>query len=143
MSTRSEALAVRLEAGAAALAEFAAGLTAAQWAAPTPKDGRQVGVIIHHVASVYPLEIQLAQVLAAGNAIEGVTWDAVAAMNSGHAAENAAVSVEDALALLKANSAASCGVMGGPFGSATGATLDPALLLTALDSTARSSTCTS
>ena len=106
MSTRSEALAVRLEAGAAALAEFAAGLTAAQWAAPTPKDGRQVGVIIHHVASVYPLEIQLAQVLAAGNAIEGVTWDAVAAMNSGHAADNAAVSVEDTLALLKTNSAA-------------------------------------
>lgn len=106
MNTRSEALAARLEAGAAALADFAASLSPDHWAMPTPKDGRPVGVIVHHVASIYPLEIQLAQALAAGNAIEGVTWDAVAELNSGHAAANAAVSVEEALALLKTNSAA-------------------------------------
>ena len=31
-----------------------------------PQDGRTVGVIVHHVASVYPIEIQLAQTLAQG-----------------------------------------------------------------------------
>jgi hypothetical protein len=31
---------------------------------PCPGDGRKVGVVVHHVASVYPIEIQLAQTLA-------------------------------------------------------------------------------
>ena len=35
-----------------------------------PKDGRTVGVIVHHVASVYPIEIQLAQTLAEGKPVE-------------------------------------------------------------------------
>ena len=38
-----------------------------------PKDGRKIGVIVHHVASVYPMEIQLAQVLAEGKPVTGVT----------------------------------------------------------------------
>ena len=32
-----------------------------------PKDGRKIGVIVHHVATMYPLEIQLAQTLAGGS----------------------------------------------------------------------------
>ena len=60
-ATRSNALADRLEQGARALADFASGLTDAQWRTRVPKDGRTVGVIVHHVASVYPIEIQLAQ----------------------------------------------------------------------------------
>jgi hypothetical protein len=31
-------------------------------------------VIIHHVASVYPIEVQLAREVALGKAIEGITW---------------------------------------------------------------------
>ncbi|MCX6603895.1 MAG: hypothetical protein NTV52_09900 [Acidobacteria bacterium] len=65
MSTRSEALAVRLEAGASALAAFAATLSDTEWQTPVPKDGRKVGIVVHHVASVYPIEIHLAQELAA------------------------------------------------------------------------------
>ena len=60
MSTRSEALAKRVEQGAAALVEFAQGLSDAQWRLPCAPDGRQVNVIIHHVASMYPIEIDLA-----------------------------------------------------------------------------------
>ena len=106
MSQRTEALARRLEQGASSLIELAASLTDTQWQARIPKDGRKVGVVVHHVASMYPLEIQLAQVLAAGNPVEGVTWDAVAELNAKHALENDAVTKDAALALLKQNSAA-------------------------------------
>ncbi|MEP7115951.1 MAG: DinB family protein [Acidobacteriota bacterium] len=106
VNARAEALATRLEQGAAALAAFAAGLTEAQWQTRLPKDGRKVGVVVHHVASVYPLEVQLAQGLAAGNAITGVTWDVVHTMNAGHAADNDACTKDAALGLLAKNSAA-------------------------------------
>ena len=106
MSKRSEALAARLEEGARSLSTFASTLTDAQWQSRVPKDGRKVGVTVHHVANMYPLEIQLAQKLAGGEAIEGVTWDVVAEVNAGHAKEQDAVTKEAALDLLKRNSAA-------------------------------------
>jgi hypothetical protein len=105
MNNRSEALAARLEAGAASLAAFAAALSETQWQTVIPHDGRKVGVVVHHVASVYPIEIQLAQSLAAGQAITGVTWDVVHKMNHDHAQESDGVSKEAALALLATNSA--------------------------------------
>jgi len=74
-----------------------------RWA---PPDGRQVGVIIHHVASVYPIEIHLASMLAGGQPITGVTWDAVDTMNRDHAKENDAIAKEATLALLATNSTA-------------------------------------
>ena len=103
---RSEALAKRLENGAAALAAFAATLSDAEWETSLLKDGRKVGVIVHHVASMYPIEIQLAGQLAAGQPITGVTWEAVHAINRKHAEENDKISKEAALALLRTNSAA-------------------------------------
>jgi len=106
MNNRSEALAVRLEAGAAALAAFAGPLSEAEWNTRLPKDGRKVGVVVHHVASVYPIEIHLASLLASGQPIAGVTWDVVANMNRDHAKENDGTSKEAALALLATNSAA-------------------------------------
>jgi hypothetical protein len=106
MTRRSEALAARLEAGAAALAAFAATLSAAEWQTRLPKDGRKIGVVVHHVATMYPVEIQLAGVLASGQPVTGVTWDAVANINRDHAREHDGVTREAALALLAANSAA-------------------------------------
>jgi hypothetical protein len=105
MNSRSEALAARLEAGAAALAAFAATLSETEWQTRVPHDGRKVGVIVHHVASVYPIEIHLAQELAAGRPITEVTWDAVHAMNRDHATAHDGVTREAALALLAQNSA--------------------------------------
>jgi len=71
-----------------------------------PKDGRTVGVVVHHVASVYPLEIQLAQKVAAGRPITGVTMKDIDVMNAGHAEDNNQITKEEALALLVRNSAA-------------------------------------
>jgi hypothetical protein len=106
MSKRSNALADRLEQGARALANFASALTEQEWQTRVPKDGRKIGVIVHHVASVYPIEIELAQTLAAGKRVVGVTWDVFNDMNAGHAKENDAVTKEEALDLLRRNSAA-------------------------------------
>jgi hypothetical protein len=103
---RSNALAERLEQGARALAALAASLTDAEWQTRIPKDGRKVGVVVHHVATMYPLEIQLAQALAGGKPITGVTWDVVNEINAGHAKEHDAVTREAALDLLRKNSTA-------------------------------------
>jgi hypothetical protein len=104
-SGRAAALADRLEQGARSLADFASGLTEAQWRTRLSKDGRRIGVIVHHVASMYPLEIELAQLLAAGKPITGVTWDVVHSMNAGHAQDNDTAAKDEALALLAQNSA--------------------------------------
>ena len=106
MSQRTEVLARRLERGASALAELADSLTDTQWRARIPRDGRKVGVVVHHVASVYPIEIQLAQTLAEGRAIIGVTPADVDEMNAAHAREHDGISKDVALQLLRKNSAA-------------------------------------
>jgi hypothetical protein len=102
---RANALAGRLEQGASALAAFASALTEAEWQRRLPRDGRKIGVVVHHVARMYPLEIELAQTLASGKPIAGVTWDAVHELNAGHAKEFDAVTKEAALDLLRGNSA--------------------------------------
>ena len=106
MSQRSNALATRLEEGAAALEKFARDITDEQWQARLPKDGRKFGVLVHHVANMYPIEIQLAQALAAGQPVIGVTWDVVAELNARHAAEFAGVTRDEAIEALRLNSAA-------------------------------------
>jgi hypothetical protein len=105
-SARANALAARLEEGSRALIAFASGLTDAEWQTRTPQDGRTIGVIVHHVATVYPLEIQLAQTVAEGTPVTGVTMDAINEMNARHATENSAVTKEETLDLLRRNSAA-------------------------------------
>jgi hypothetical protein len=106
MNARSEALAQRIEQGARTLEAFAQGLSEAQWKVPVPPDGRTVGVIIHHVASVYPLEIQIATDVSAGKPLVGVTWAVVADMNAKHARERAAVGKQETIELLRQNSRA-------------------------------------
>jgi hypothetical protein len=103
---RSNALADRLEFGAEALDALAAALTESEWNTRLPGDGRTVGVVVHHVASMYPLEIQLAQTLAEGKPIAGVTWDMVHEINANHARDFEGVTKQEALDLLRKNSAA-------------------------------------
>jgi hypothetical protein len=107
VATRAELLAARIEEGAASLADFAEALSEKEWRTPVGTNGgdrRPIGVIVHHVASVYPIEVELAKGIAGGNAITDVTWDAVADMNGKHAAENVAASKAAALELLRKNS---------------------------------------
>jgi|SRR5215208_281258 len=106
MSKRTNALAERLEQGADALVALASALTTAQWQFRVPRDGRKFGVIVHHVATMYPLEIQLAQVLAGGKPVTGVAPADVDRINAAHAEQFDAVTKEEALELLRRNSAA-------------------------------------
>ena len=105
-SQLADALAGRLEQGAIALLDFAASLTDAQWTTRCMPDGRTVGVIVHHVGFVYPIEIDIAQTIANGKQLTGLTMDDVHALNARHAVENAAVTKEAAMELLRTNSAA-------------------------------------
>ena len=106
MNTRVETLATRLEQGAAQLATYAENLTPQQWTSSIAQEGRCVGVLVHHVAAVYPLETQLAQAIASGQAMTGVTWEVVAEMNAKHADEHANPDRTATLTLLRQNSAA-------------------------------------
>jgi hypothetical protein len=104
-SRRAAALANRIEQGAAGLAAFAEGLSEADWLLPvSATDRRPVGVIVHHVASVYPIEIEVAKTIASGQAITEVTWEAIADMNAKHATDQASVTKEATLELLRRNS---------------------------------------
>jgi len=105
MSRRAQLLADRLEEGAAGLAAFAEGLSDAEWNTPaSASDRRSVGVIVHHVANMYPIEIGIAKTIASGKAITDVTWEAVADINAKHAREHARVTKTAALELLRRNS---------------------------------------
>jgi hypothetical protein len=106
MTTRAEALAQRIEQGAAQLADLAERFSDAEWQTRVQPDGRTVGVTVHHVASVYPIEIQIAAQIAAGQDVEGVTWQVIHEMNAGHAREHMHVTKQEAVALLRSNSAA-------------------------------------
>jgi hypothetical protein len=105
-NTQGNLLAERLEQGAQALIDLAGTLTDAQWRTPvSATDRRTIGVIVNHVAFVYPIEIQLAQTLAKGQPVTGVTWADIHALNAKHAADNANVNKEETIALLRRNSA--------------------------------------
>jgi hypothetical protein len=104
MSRRAESLAARIEEGASGLAAFAEKLSDKDWETRIPKDGRTVGVVVHHVASVYPIEVDLAKAIASGKAVTDVTWEAVADMNAKHSSDQASVTKADAIALLRRNS---------------------------------------
>jgi hypothetical protein len=107
MGRRAESLADRIEEGAAELAAFAGGLSDAEWRTPmsgSGKDRRPVGVIVHHVATMYPIEIGVVRVIADGKPVTDVTWDAVAEINAKHASDQAGVTKAAALELLRRNS---------------------------------------
>jgi hypothetical protein len=102
---RAEALAARIEKGAEELAAFAEKLSDAEWRQPcNDRDRRPIGVLVHHVATMYPIEIDVAKTIAAGKAIGDVTWEAVAGINAKHSADHAAVTRAEALELLRKNS---------------------------------------
>ncbi|MFL6449308.1 MAG: class I SAM-dependent methyltransferase [Bryobacteraceae bacterium] len=104
-SHRAALLADRIEQGAAALAGFTAGLSYENWTRPvSASDRRSVGATVHHVASMYPVEIQLAQTIGDGNAVTDVTWEAVAQINASHAREHPNVNKFDTMELLRCNS---------------------------------------
>ena len=110
MARRADLLADRIDEGAAGLAAFAEGLTEEEWRTPmaTGSDRRSVGVVVHHVASMYPIEIGVARAVAEGKTVMDVSWEDVAGINAKHAAEHATPTKKEALDLLRKNSREAC-----------------------------------
>jgi hypothetical protein len=59
---------------------------------------------VHHVATVYPIEIDLARTVASGKAVLEVTWEIVNGLNGQHAKEHEGVTKAETLELLRKNS---------------------------------------
>ncbi len=111
---RADMLADRIEQGAFELAAFAEGMSEAEWLEPLPgnaTDRRAAGTIVHHVASVYPIEIELARTIAGGKAVRDVTWELVAEMNAKHARDFAGITKSAAIELLRRNSREAAGAV--------------------------------
>ena len=105
MSRRAELLAKRIEEGADTLAAFVEGLSELEWHLPvSATDRRPIGVIVDHVASIYPIEIDVARAIASGKAVSDVTWEVVAQVNGKRAEEQVNVTKAAALELLQRNS---------------------------------------
>ena len=105
VNRRAELLADRIEEGAAGLAAFAEELSESDWHTPVSgSDRRPIGVIVHHVASMYPLEVDAARAIARGKAVSDVTWEVIAELNSKHAHEYAGATKAATLDLLRRNS---------------------------------------
>ena len=103
--SRAAALADRIEGGARLLAGFVNEISDEEWITPvSATDKRTVGTIVHHVGSMYPIEIEAAKAIAGGNPVTDVTWEAVAELNAGHGAEFATVTKNEALEILRRNS---------------------------------------
>jgi hypothetical protein len=120
MSQRSNALADTLERGVRALISLSSTLNAAEWKTAIPHDGRTVGVVVHHVANIMPLEIDVAVSIASGTTIIGVSWDMVRLINADHALTYRDVTKEEALDLLRHN----CGLATATIRALTDADLD-------------------
>jgi hypothetical protein len=103
-SERAAHLADRILLGAANLAALAESLSDEEWLLPvSASDKRSIGVIVHHVASMYPIEIDAALTISKGTEVK-VTWENIAEVNAGHAAEHLSVTKTEALELLRTNS---------------------------------------
>jgi hypothetical protein len=63
-----------------------------------------VGVLIHHVASSLPVELDLIKALASGQSITGVTLEMMDEMNAQHAQEHSHCTRQETLDLLQRNS---------------------------------------
>lgn len=100
---------------------FALALRPDQWAAPVPGEGWPVGVLVHHVAVGHALLTRWLRCVARGEPVSDTGAD-VDDANARHALEHAAVGVDDTVALLRANGAATATILRGLDDDALGAT---------------------
>ncbi len=103
MATRAEVLAERIEQGAEEFIAAVEGLSDEQWQTPCGSEQRSVGVLVHHVGTMYPIEADVVRMLAENGEAPGVDWPAVHGINANHATTNAAADKSAAIALVRNN----------------------------------------
>jgi uncharacterized damage-inducible protein DinB len=105
MSRRAEALAERIARGHRALIDVVEALPEEAWQTECANEGRTVGVLVHHLATVLPGELNMIRAAAAGQPVTGITPDILDELNARHAEEYAACGREETMDLLRRNSA--------------------------------------
>ena len=105
MSKRADVLADRVAQAHRQLMALVDALSETEWRAVCPNEGRTVGVLVHHVASVLPGELSMIQTVASGQPVTGITPELLDQMNARHAEDYADCSREETLDLLRGNSA--------------------------------------
>ena len=103
MATRASVLADRINQGAEDLIAAVANLSDAQWQTPCGDEKRSVGVLAHHVGTMYPIEASVAKQLAETGGAPGVDWGAVDGINAEHAATNGTPDKAQTLAMIREN----------------------------------------
>jgi uncharacterized damage-inducible protein DinB len=105
MGKRAEVLAERIAQGHRELIAFVEACSEADWRTDCPNEGWTVGVVVHHVASMLPAELDVIKTVASGQPVISVTAELVDQINAQHAKEYADCSREETLDLLRRNSA--------------------------------------
>jgi len=96
-------LAERIEQGAEEFIAAVESLSDEQWQTPCGSEQRSVGVLVHHVGTMYPIEADVVRMLAENGEAPGVDWPAVHGINANHATTNAAADKSVAIALVRNN----------------------------------------
>jgi len=96
-------LAERIEQGAEEFIAAVESLSDEQWQTPCGSEQRSVGVLVHHVGTMYPIEADVVRMLAENGEAPGVDWPAVHGINANHATTNAAADKSAAIALVRNN----------------------------------------
>lgn len=105
MGKRAEALAERIAQGHRELIAFIEAPSEADWHTHCSNEDRSVGVLVHHVASMLPGELDMIRAVASGQPVTGITPELLDEMNAQHAKEYADCTREETLDLLERNSA--------------------------------------
>jgi uncharacterized damage-inducible protein DinB len=103
---RSAELAQRLSTLNQEILDFVERCPDSVWRAPCPDDGRSVGVVAHHIASSYPLLVQVVELVANGAPIPPITQEQLDHANAEHAIQHAQCTSEEVAHLLRTHGAA-------------------------------------
>jgi uncharacterized damage-inducible protein DinB len=98
---RSTELAQRLSALNQEMLDFVEQCPESVWHAPCPDDGRPIGVVAHHIASSYPLLVQVMELVANGGAIPPITQEQLDHANAEHARQHADCTPGEVASLLR------------------------------------------
>lgn len=101
--SRAEQLATRIQQGADNLIAAVNDLSDAEWETACDGENRTVGVLVHHVGTMYPLEADVVRALVANGGMPGLSWDAVDHINHEHATANAGIDRAAAIDLIRQN----------------------------------------
>jgi hypothetical protein len=113
LTTRTEQLAAEFAAVNADAIATVTGCTTAQWRQPCVNEGRSVGVVAHHIATVHHDFTGLLTALVAGQTRSpGSSMEQVHASNARHARDFATVGQSETLDLLRTNGAAVIQLLG-------------------------------